>query len=83
MAECLPAEEPLPAEAPSRARSRQRQAGQAQGKQQLQTQADPPCERDYYLKRYREKRKRRLPAKTVRYVKRKANADSRWELYLS
>ena len=33
--------------------------------------------REQYLKRYREKKRRRLHAKTIRYHKRKLNADKR------
>lgn len=34
--------------------------------------------REQYLKRYREKKRRRLHAKTIRYHKRKLNADRRY-----
>ena len=37
----------------------------------------PPPRREQYLKRYREKKRRRLHAKTIRYHKRKVNADNR------
>ena len=38
--------------------------------------------REQYLKRYRDKKRRRLHAKTIRYHKRKINADKRYSASL-
>ena len=35
-------------------------------------------DRGHYLERYREKKRRRLHAKSIRYHKRKVNADNRY-----